>query len=79
MCERTLQRPCGANARHECEIEKRGVVCVCGCVCETCTGRSTCVFDVMFVHPAVEMASSLTPDAREKNVLVPFWPTESDH
>lgn len=25
-----------------------------------------CVFDVMFVHSVVAMASSLTPDAREK-------------
>lgn len=32
------------------------------------------VFDVMFVHSVVAMASSLTPDAR---FPIPFWPTES--
>lgn len=40
------------------------------CVC-------VCVFDVMFVHSVVAMAPSLTPDARENCVPIPFWPTES--
>lgn len=37
-----------------------------------------CVFDVMFVHSVVAMASSLTPDAQENCVPIPFWPTETD-
>ena len=36
---------------------ERVCVCVRVCVC-------ACVFDVMFVHSVVAMASSLTPDAR---------------
>lgn len=62
----------------ECENEGGGggggSLCMCvsvrACVC-------VCVFDVMFVHSVVAMAPSLTPDARENCVPIPFWPTES--
>ena len=50
-------------------VRVQACVCVCVCLC-------VCVFDVMFVHSVVAMASSLTPDARENCVPIPFWPTE---
>lgn len=54
--------------------EWRGAVSLymCTSLCEC-----VCVFDVMFVHSVVAMASSLTPDAQENCVPIPFWPTES--
>lgn len=49
------------------------VVCVCMCYWRACV----CVFDVMFVHYVVVMASSLTPDVLKNCVPIPLWPTES--
>lgn len=57
-------------------VSTRLNVCVWVCACAYVHVR-VCLFDVIFVHYVVAMESSLTPDAREDCVPIPFWPSES--